>query len=136
MSDFLQNYQKHVDERAAQGILPLPLTAAQTAELVELLKNPPAGKEDFLLDLFENRIPAGVDEAAYVKASFLSAVSTKKVTTPLISPESAVRILGKMQGGYNIEPLLHALDDATLAPIAATELSHTCLLYTSPSPRD
>ena len=129
MSDFLQNYQKHVDERAAQGILPLPLTAAQTAELVELLKNPPAGKEDFLLDLFENRIPAGVDEAAYVKASFLSAVSTKKVTTPLISPESAVRILGKMQGGYNIEPLLHALDDATLAPIAATELSHTLLMF-------
>jgi aconitate hydratase 2 len=129
MSDFLQNYQKHVDERAAQGILPLPLTAAQTAELVELLKNPPAGKEDFLLDLFENRIPAGVDEAAYVKASFLSAVSTKKITTPLISPESAVRILGKMQGGYNIEPLLHALDDATLAPIAATELSHTLLMF-------
>ncbi|MGP1573117.1 bifunctional aconitate hydratase 2/2-methylisocitrate dehydratase [Aggregatibacter segnis] len=129
MSDFLQNYQKHVDERAAQGIIPLPLTAAQTAELVELLKNPPAGKEDFLLDLFENRIPAGVDEAAYVKASFLSAVSTKKITTPLISPESAVRILGKMQGGYNIEPLLHALDDATLAPIAATELSHTLLMF-------
>ena len=129
MSDFLQNYQKHVDERTAQGILPLPLTAAQTAELVELLKNPPAGKEDFLLDLFENRIPAGVDEAAYVKASFLSAVSTKKITTPLISPESAVRILGKMQGGYNIEPLLHALDDATLAPIAATELSHTLLMF-------
>ena len=76
MSDFLQNYQKHVDERAAQGILPLPLTAVQTAELIELLKNPPVGKEDFLLDLFENRIPAGVDEAAYVKASFLSAVST------------------------------------------------------------
>ncbi len=118
-----------IDERAAQGILPLPLTAAQTAELVELLKNPPAGKEDFLLDLFENRIPAGVDEAAYVKASFLSAVSTKKITTPLISPESAVRILGKMQGGYNIEPLLHALDDATLAPIAATELSHTLLMF-------
>lgn len=129
MSDFLQNYQKHVDERAAQGILPLPLTAVQTAELIELLKNPPVGKEDFLLDLFENRIPAGVDEAAYVKASFLSAVSTKKVTTPLISPESAVRILGKMQGGYNIEPLLHALDDATLAPIAATELSHTLLMF-------
>ena len=129
MSDFLQNYQKHVDERAAQGILPLPLTAVQTAELIELLKNPPVGKEDFLLDLFENRIPAGVDEAAYVKASFLSAVSTKKVTTPLISAESAVRILGKMQGGYNIEPLLHALDDATLAPIAATELSHTLLMF-------
>ena len=124
MSDFLQNYQKHVDERAAQGILPLPLTAAQTAELVELLKNPPAGKEDFLLDLFENRIPAGVDEAAYVKASFLSAVSTKKVTTPLISPESAVRILGKMQGGYNIEPLLHALDDAKSPRAPACPKTH------------
>lgn len=70
MCDFLQTYQKHIDERAKQGVVPKPLDAEQTAQLIELLKNPPTGKEDFLLDLFENRIPAGVDEAAYVKAGF------------------------------------------------------------------
>ncbi|HDR0999582.1 bifunctional aconitate hydratase 2/2-methylisocitrate dehydratase [Pasteurella multocida] len=129
MSDFLQSYQQHVDERAALGIVPKPLDAEQTAQLIELLKNPPADKADFLLNLFEMRIPAGVDEAAYVKASFLAAVAKRDVQSPLISAEKAVQLLGTMQGGYNIEPLLHALDDETLAPIAVEALSTTLLMF-------
>ncbi|HHE3604478.1 TPA: bifunctional aconitate hydratase 2/2-methylisocitrate dehydratase [Pasteurella multocida] len=129
MSDFLQSYQQHVDERAALGIVPKPLDAEQTAQLIELLKNPPADKADFLLNLFETRIPAGVDEAAYVKASFLAAVAKRDVQSPLISVEKAVQLLGTMQGGYNIEPLLHALDDETLAPIAVEALSTTLLMF-------
>ncbi|HDR1798525.1 bifunctional aconitate hydratase 2/2-methylisocitrate dehydratase [Pasteurella multocida] len=129
MSDFLQSYQQHVDERAALGIVPKPLDAEQTAQLIELLKNPPADKADFLLNLFETRIPAGVDEAAYVKASFLAAVAKRDVQSPLISAEKAVQLLGTMQGGYNIEPLLHALDDETLAPIAVEALSTTLLMF-------
>ncbi|KEP93836.1 bifunctional aconitate hydratase 2/2-methylisocitrate dehydratase, partial [Pasteurella multocida] len=118
-----------VDERAALGIVPKPLDAEQTAQLIELLKNPPADKADFLLNLFETRIPAGVDEAAYVKASFLAAVAKRDVQSPLISAEKAVQLLGTMQGGYNIEPLLHALDDETLAPIAVEALSTTLLMF-------
>ncbi|MDY0488025.1 bifunctional aconitate hydratase 2/2-methylisocitrate dehydratase [Pasteurella multocida] len=129
MSDFLQSYQQHVDERAALGIVPKPLDAEQTAQLIELLKNSPADKADFLLNLFETRIPAGVDEAAYVKASFLAAVAKRDVQSPLISAEKAVQLLGTMQGGYNIEPLLHALDDETLAPIAVEALSTTLLMF-------
>ncbi|WP_099860988.1 bifunctional aconitate hydratase 2/2-methylisocitrate dehydratase [Pasteurella multocida] len=129
MSDFLQSYQQHVDERAALGIVPKPLDAEQTAQLIELLKNPPADKADFLLNLFETRIPAGVDEATYVKASFLAAVAKRDVQSPLISAEKAVQLLGTMQGGYNIEPLLHALDDETLAPIAVEALSTTLLMF-------
>ncbi|HED4435651.1 TPA: bifunctional aconitate hydratase 2/2-methylisocitrate dehydratase [Pasteurella multocida] len=129
MSDFLQSYQQHVDERAALGIVPKPLDAEQTAQLIELLKNPPADKADFLLNLFETRIPAGVDEAAYVKASFLAAVAKRDVQSPLISAQKAVQLLGTMQGGYNIEPLLHALDDETLAPIAVDALSATLLMF-------
>ena len=129
MSDFLQNYQKHVDERAAQGIVPKPLDEEQTAQLVALLKNPPADKADFLLELFETRIPAGVDEAAYVKAGFLAALAKGEAHSPLISPEQAVKLLGTMQGGYNIEPLLEALDNEKLAPIAADALSATLLMF-------
>ncbi|MFY1028022.1 bifunctional aconitate hydratase 2/2-methylisocitrate dehydratase [Actinobacillus seminis] len=129
MSNFLQGYQKHVDERAAQGVVPKPLDAQQTADLVELLKNPPADKQDYLLDLFTHRIPAGVDEAAYVKASFLSAVVKGDAHSPLISAESAVKLLGTMQGGYNIEPLLTALDNEKLAKIAAEALSSTLLMF-------
>lgn len=129
MSNFLQSYQQHIDERAALGIVPKPLDAEQTAQLIELLKNPPAGKETYLLNLFENRIPAGVDEAAYVKASFLAAVVKGDAHSPLISAEKAVQILGTMQGGYNIEPLLSALDDDKLAPIAVKALSSTLLMF-------
>lgn len=126
---FLSTYRAQVAERAKQGIVPQPLNAEQTAQLVELLKAPPAGEEAFLLDLFENRIPAGVDEAAYVKAAFLSALSQGKASSPLISSQHAVKLLGTMQGGYNIEPLLNALDNPELAPLAANALSYTLLMF-------
>ena len=129
MSDFLQNYQKHVDERAAQGVVPKPLDAEQTAQLIELLKQPATDQADYLLQLFENRIPAGVDEAAYVKAAFLAAVAKGEAHSPLISAQHAVKLLGTMQGGYNIEPLLNALDNEELAPIAADALSSTLLMF-------
>lgn len=129
MSNFLQNYQKHIDERAAQGVVPKPLDAEQTAQLIELLKNPPAEQADYLLELFKTRVPAGVDEAAYVKASFLAAIVNGTAHSPLISPESAVQILGTMQGGYNIDPLLQALDNEALAPYAVSALSSTLLMF-------
>ena len=125
----LVEYRKHVAERAAQGIVPKPLDASQMAALVELLKNPPAGEEEFLTDLLVNRVPPGVDEAAYVKAGFLAAVAKGETTSPLVSPEKAIELLGTMQGGYNIHPLIDALDDAKLAPIAAKALSHTLLMF-------
>ncbi|MCG6200414.1 bifunctional aconitate hydratase 2/2-methylisocitrate dehydratase [Psychromonas antarctica] len=125
----LEAYRKHVAERAEQGVVPQPLNAEQTAALVELLKNPPQGEETFLLDLLEKRIPPGVDEAAYVKASFLSALTTGDVTSPLITPAHAVKLLGTMQGGYNIEPLITQLDNAELAPLAVKALSHTLLMF-------
>lgn len=125
----LQAYREHVAERAKLGIVPLPLDEGQTAELVELLKSPPAGEEDFLLELFTQRIPAGVDKAAYVKASFLAAVAKGDAESPLISAEKAVEILGTMLGGYNIAPLIDALDDDALAPTAVKALSHTLLMF-------
>ncbi|OSN10645.1 aconitate hydratase B [Lonsdalea iberica] len=125
----LEDYRKHVAERAAQGIVPKPLEASQMAGLVDLLKQPPAGDEEFLVDLLVNRVPPGVDEAAYVKAGFLAAITTGEATSPLISPEKAVELLGTMQGGYNIHPLINALDNGALAPIAAKALSHTLLMF-------
>ncbi len=125
----LEEYRKHVAERAAEGIVPKPLDAAQMAALVESLKNPPKGEEDTLLDLLINRVPPGVDEAAYVKAGFLAAVVKGETTSPLVTREKAVELLGTMQGGYNIHPLIDALDDETLAPIAAKALSHTLLMF-------
>ncbi|SUW65293.1 Aconitate hydratase 2 [Buttiauxella agrestis] len=125
----LEEYRKHVAERAADGIVPKPLEASQMAALVELLKTPPAGEEEFLLDLITNRVPPGVDEAAYVKAGFLAAITKGDATSPLISPEKAVELLGTMQGGYNIHPLIDALDNEKLAPIAAKALSHTLLMF-------
>jgi aconitate hydratase 2/2-methylisocitrate dehydratase len=125
----LEEYRKHVAERAAEGIVPKPLDASQMAALVESLKNPPQGEEDTLLDLLINRVPPGVDEAAYVKAGFLAAVAKGETTSPLVTPEKAVELLGTMQGGYNIHPLIDALDSATLAPIAAKALSHTLLMF-------
>lgn len=129
MADFIENYQKHVGERAKLGIVPLPLNAEQTAQLVELLKNPDSEQADFLLELFENRIPAGVDEAAYVKAAFLADIVKGTAKSPLISPAHAVKLLGTMQGGYNIETLLSALDNDELAPIAVEALSKTLLMF-------
>ncbi|YCO04210.1 bifunctional aconitate hydratase 2/2-methylisocitrate dehydratase [Vibrio sp. VNB-15] len=125
----LEAYRKHVEERAAEGVVPKPLDAEQVAGLVELLKNPPQGEEAFILDLLENRIPPGVDEAAYVKAGFLTAVAKGEVSSPLVSREKAAELLGTMQGGYNIAPLVEFLDDDVLAAIAAKALSHTLLMF-------
>jgi len=128
-SSFATAYNTHVAERLEMGVVPQPLDAEQTAELVELLKNPPSGEEDFLLDLFTNRIPPGVDEAAYVKAGFLAAVAKGETSCPLISPEQAVNLLGTMQGGYNIQPMVDCLDDPDLAPKAVEKLSSTILMF-------
>ncbi|MDP2199457.1 MAG: bifunctional aconitate hydratase 2/2-methylisocitrate dehydratase [Sulfurimicrobium sp.] len=125
----LQAYRDHVAERVAQGLPPLPLSPEQTAALVELLKSPPKGEGDFLLDLFENQVPAGVDQAAYVKAAFLADVAHGKVETPLICRQHAVQVLGTMLGGYNVGTLIELLDDATLAPDAVQALSHTTLVF-------
>ncbi|HHF2901322.1 TPA: bifunctional aconitate hydratase 2/2-methylisocitrate dehydratase [Vibrio alginolyticus] len=125
----LEAYRKHVEERAAEGVVPKPLDAEQVAGLVELLKNPPEGEEKVILDLLENRIPPGVDEAAYVKAGFLTAVAKSEVKSPLVSREKAAELLGTMQGGYNIEPLVELLDDEALAEIAVKALSHTLLMF-------
>ncbi len=126
----LEAYREHVAERAAQGIPPKPLTAEQTAELVELLKNPPAGEEETLVDLLENRIPPGVDEAAYVKAGFLDAIVKGEAESPLVDKKHAVRILGRMQGGYNIHTLLDLLDDeGELGKLAAEEFKQTLLVF-------
>ncbi|MDD2056430.1 bifunctional aconitate hydratase 2/2-methylisocitrate dehydratase [Pseudomonas sp. GD03860] len=125
----LEAYRKHIEERAAQGIVPQPLNAEQTAGLVELLKNPPAGEEAVLVDLITNRVPPGVDEAAYVKAGFLSAIAKGEATSPLIDKKRAVELLGTMQGGYNIATLVELLDDAELAAVAAEQLKHTLLMF-------
>ena len=125
----LEAYRKHVAERAVQGIVPKPLDAAQVADLVELLKAPPAGEEEFILDLISNRVPAGVDEAAYVKAGFLSAIAKGEAASPLIDRKHAVKLLGTMLGGYNINTLVELLDDDELAEAAAEELKHTLLMF-------
>ena len=125
----LEAYRQHVAEREAEGVVPKPLNAQQVAELVELLKSPPAGEADFLLDLFAQRIPAGVDEAAYVKAGFLAALAKGEASSPLISRVGAVELLGTMLGGYNIQPLIAALDDQELADAAVKALSHTLLMF-------
>ena len=167
----LKAYRDHAAERAALGIPPLPLDAKQVAELIELIKNPPAGEEAFLLDLLTHRVPPGVDDAAKVKASFLAAVAHGDITVGLISKAKATELLGTMVGGYNVHPLIELLDDAEVAGVAAEGLKKTllmfdffndvavkakagnakaqevikswadaewftCLLYTSPSPRD
>jgi aconitate hydratase 2/2-methylisocitrate dehydratase len=125
----LEAYREHVAEREALGIPPKPLNPEQVAGLVELLKNPPAGEEETLVYLLENRVPPGVDEAAYVKAAFLSAIVKGEATSPLISKEKAVQLLGMMQGGYNIETLVELLDDSELAKLAGEELKHTLLMF-------
>ncbi|MDX2424986.1 MAG: bifunctional aconitate hydratase 2/2-methylisocitrate dehydratase [Cycloclasticus sp.] len=125
----LEEYRKHVSERAALGIVPKPLNADQVAGLVELLKNPPAGEGEFLLDLITNRVPPGVDEAAYVKAGFLAAITTGEASSPLIDASKATQLLGTMLGGYNILPLVNLLDNAELAEMAADQLSHILLVF-------
>jgi aconitate hydratase 2 / 2-methylisocitrate dehydratase len=125
----LDAYRAHAAERAAQGIPPLPLSAEQVGELVELLKTPPAGEEDFLVDLITNRVPPGVDDAAYVKAAFLADIAKGKTACELIDKAKAIQLLGTMLGGYNIMPLVDLLDDTTLAPLAAEELKGTLLMF-------
>ncbi|MDP6535578.1 MAG: bifunctional aconitate hydratase 2/2-methylisocitrate dehydratase [Gammaproteobacteria bacterium] len=125
----LEAYREQIAERAKQGVVPKPLSAQQVAELVELLKQPPAGEENFVLDLISNRVPPGVDEAAYVKAGFLSAVATGAASSPLIDKLLAIKLLGTMLGGYNISTLVELLDDSELASAAADELCHTLLMF-------
>ncbi|MEO9812798.1 MAG: aconitate hydratase B, partial [Marinobacter alexandrii] len=125
----LEAYREHVAEREALGIPPKPLNAEQTVALVELLKNPPAGEEETLVYLLENRIPPGVDEAAYVKAAFLTAIVKDEAASPLLSKQKAVELLGMMQGGYNIATLVDLLDDAELAELAGEKLKRTLLMF-------
>lgn len=125
----LEAYRAHVSERAELGIPPKALDPAWTADLVELLKAPPAGEEAFLLDLIANRVPPGVDEAAYVKASFLSAIVNGEATSPIIDRALATELLGNMHGGYNVETLVKLLDDSELAEAAANELKSTTLVF-------
>ncbi|NVD36938.1 bifunctional aconitate hydratase 2/2-methylisocitrate dehydratase [Marinobacter lutaoensis] len=125
----LEAYREHVAEREALGIPPKPLNAEQTAALVELLKNPPAGEEETLVYLLENRIPPGVDEAAYVKAAFLTAIVKGEASSPLVTKEQAVKLLGMMQGGYNIATLVELLDNAELAELAGEQLKKTLLMF-------
>lgn len=133
----LESYRQHVAQRAALGIPPLPLNAQQTSELCELLKNPPSGEEVGaqglvpLLELLRDRVPPGVDQAAYVKAGFLTGVAKGEITTPLIVPQAAVYLLGTMLGGYNVQSLVNLLKskDTLIASAAATALSKTLLVF-------
>ncbi len=125
----LEAYREHLAERESQGIPPKPLSAEQVADLVELLKTPPTGEEEALLHLIANRVPPGVDEAAYVKAGFLSAIVKGEASSPLISKQDAIKLLGNMHGGYNIETLVSLLDNSELASLAAEELKHTLLVF-------
>ncbi|MBP6225083.1 MAG: bifunctional aconitate hydratase 2/2-methylisocitrate dehydratase [Rhizobacter sp.] len=125
----LEAYRLHVAERAALGIPPLPLSAKQTSELIELLKAPPAGEEKTLVDLITHRVPAGVDDAARVKASYLAAVAHGTEKCSLISPETATQLLGTMLGGYNISPLIDLLDSSAVGSVAAAGLKNTLLMF-------
>jgi len=125
----LTEYRQQVAERAAMGLVPKPLTAEQTAALVDLIRNPPAGEAEFLLDLLSNRVPAGVDDAAYVKAGFLAAVARGEVVSPILDRLQATEWLGTMLGGYNVAPLVELLEDAALGDTAAKALSHTLLMF-------
>ncbi|MDD5227820.1 MAG: bifunctional aconitate hydratase 2/2-methylisocitrate dehydratase [Methylococcales bacterium] len=127
----LETYRQHISERAVEGVVPKPLDAPQTAQLVELIKKPPAGEEAFISDLLANRIPAGVDEAAYVKAGFLAAIAKGETISPILPAERATELLGTMLGGYNIAPLIDLLDsqNETICALAAKGLSHTLLIF-------
>jgi aconitate hydratase 2/2-methylisocitrate dehydratase len=125
----LKAYREHAAERAAMGIPALPLGAKQVADLIELIKNPPAGEDAFLMDLLTHRVPPGVDDAAKVKASFLAAVAHGDVKVGLISKSKATELLGTMVGGYNVHPLIELLDDAEVAGVAAEALKKTLLMF-------
>jgi aconitate hydratase 2/2-methylisocitrate dehydratase len=125
----LAAYRQHVAERASLGIPALPLSAAQTSDLVELLKQPPAGEEQFLVDLITHRVPAGVDDAAKVKCAFLASVAKGLETSPLVSRELATQLLGTMLGGFNIKPMIDLLDDPVVGAVAAEGLKKTLLMF-------
>ena len=127
----LNAYSKLAAEREAQGVPALPLTAEQTKDLTQLLENPPTDGRQFLLHLLIDRIPPGVDEAAYVKATWLSAVAQGNTISPLVTPLEATRLLGTMVGGYNVAALIELLknSDEQLADCAAQGLSRTLLVY-------
>ena len=126
----LDNYRKHVAERAAQGVVPKPLDAAQTKALTQLLLDPPAGEGEFLLELLTERVPPGVDAASWAKADFLSKIAGGTLKSPLVSPERAVALLGTMLGGYNVEPLVELLTHPTLGALAAEQLCNILLVAT------
>ncbi|GBG26504.1 Homoaconitase, mitochondrial [Hondaea fermentalgiana] len=128
-SAFMDAYDEHVEERKAEDIVPRPLNAEQMSDLVEQLKNPEKGEEERLVELLESRVPPGVDEAAYVKASFLTAVAKGETESPLVDRKHAAKLLGTMQGGYNVAPLIELLDDEELGQIAADALKHTLLVF-------
>jgi aconitate hydratase 2 / 2-methylisocitrate dehydratase len=117
----LQEYRQQVAERAQLGIPPLPLDAVQTSALCELLKNPPTGEEELLLNLLQERIPPGVDQAAYVKAGFLTGIAKEEITSPLVSPVDAVELLGTMIGGYNVQSLIDLLQVSSTSVSIASE---------------
>jgi len=125
----LDNYNEHVAQRAQEGLPPLPLSAEQTAGLIELLKSPGDTDETILLELITHRVPPGVDQAAYVKAAFLADVAKATVTCPSISQKHATVLLGSMMGGYNIQPLIELLDDDETAEEATAALSQITLVY-------
>ncbi|MDR0441079.1 MAG: bifunctional aconitate hydratase 2/2-methylisocitrate dehydratase [Candidatus Accumulibacter sp.] len=125
----LESYRAHVAERAALGIPPLPLSAGQTQELVALLKNPPRGEEAALVELIAYRVPAGVDDAAKVKAEFLARLAKGEESCALISRVKAVELLGTMLGGYNVKPLIDVLGDAEVGAAAAEALKKTLLIF-------
>jgi aconitate hydratase 2/2-methylisocitrate dehydratase len=123
------DYKAHTEERAKLGVPPLALTAEQVADLVELLKASPIESQDYVMDMFENKIPAGVDDAAYVKAAFLNDVVQGNVSCAAISPVKACEILGLMLGGFNVTPLVEALKIDAVADVAAEQLKNTLLVY-------
>jgi aconitate hydratase 2/2-methylisocitrate dehydratase len=124
----LKAYEAHVHERATQQLPPLPLNAEQVAALVDLLKSPPAGQDSLLLELLANRIPAGVDQAAYVKAAFLADIAKGNASSPLVSADKAVELLGTMLGGYNVQALVELLD-GNMAAQAVKALTNTILMF-------
>lgn len=125
----LKKYRKLEKKRKSQGIPALALTAEQVADLVGLIKKPPSGEEGALIDLLKNRIPAGVDQAAYVKAAFLADIAKGNLKTPLIDNKSATQLLGTMLGGYNIEPLIQLLQNEEVGEVAVKALSNTLLIF-------
>jgi len=125
----LEAYRQHVAERAALGIPPLPLSAKQTEDLIALLQSPPKGEEEFLVELITYRVPAGVDDAAKVKAEFLAKITTGALTSPLISKVKATELLGTMLGGFNIKPMIELLGCAECGAAAAEGLKKTLLMF-------